>query len=464
MSNNKYNLAKALSWYTIGTVLIKSINFLTLKLFTSLISTADFGVFGVFQSYLGIFEIIILLGTAHTIKMVKYDTEIDYERYVGSVVMIPIIGMVIMLSVAQICSMFTQSVADMSISLWRATFITAGFLAIASIISSKLILEGRYKIYMGYSLLNTVINISISLFLCYTVFKEHDTYWARVYGGIVSSVVSCIYLLFFADLKLPCIEYIKKGIIIGIPLLVHAIATQVLVQSDKIIISQLASYSSVGIYTVASNIVVIPNTLLSSIENSWSPFFFQGLSEKKYSELIDKNNKIIIGFALILCLFILAVPEIVMIISNRDYWDAVYVLIPLTIASFAELIYLIPLNLEMYYKKNQAIWIYTVSIMIFNIVFDILFIKLFGYLAGAYVTCVSRFGLFVLHYIRAKRIDNNDVLCRLTVIMCIIGLIVCSVITIVGRKLILVRIGMGIIVLGILVVYFKKNGGKNHGN
>lgn len=27
MSNNKYNLAKALSWYTIGTVLIKSINF-----------------------------------------------------------------------------------------------------------------------------------------------------------------------------------------------------------------------------------------------------------------------------------------------------------------------------------------------------------------------------------------------------------------------------------------------------
>ena len=237
-----------------------------------------------------------------------------------------------------------------------------------------------------------------------------------------------------------------------------------MVQSDKIIISQLASYSAVGIYTVASNIVVIPNTLLSSIDNRWSPFFFQGLSEKKYSELIDKNNKIIIGFALILCLFILAVPEIVMIISNRDYWDAVYVLIPLTIASFAELIYLIPLNLEMYYKKNQAIWIYTVSIMIFNIVFDILFIKLFGYLAGAYVTCVSRFGLFVLHYIRAKRIDNNDVLCRLTVIMCIIGLIVCSVITIVGRKLILVRIGMGIIVLGILVVYFKKNGGKNHGN
>ena len=56
MSKKKYNLFKALSWYTIGSILIKSINFLSLRLFTDLIDTSAYGKFGVYQSYSTIFE------------------------------------------------------------------------------------------------------------------------------------------------------------------------------------------------------------------------------------------------------------------------------------------------------------------------------------------------------------------------------------------------------------------------
>lgn len=408
MSGKKYNLVKALSWYTIGSVLIKSINFLTLRLFTDLISTSAYGIFGVYQSYLTIFEMLILVGTSHSIKMVKYDEDMDYEAYVSSVIYIPIFGTIILIFASQIIFLFADAIADLSNGMWTALFITAGAASVINIVNSKLILEGNYKLFIISSLINTILNIGISLALCYKVYDSENAYWARIFGGLFAGIVNSAFLVFFIKLRKPRVDYIKKGILYGLPLLVHSIATQILVQSDKIIISQLSSYSAVGIYTAATNIVVIPMTLLSSVEHSWAPWYYESLSKQQYSSIKKKNTTIVSLFAVGTIVFVLVCPEIVRVMTNKDYWDSLYVLVPLTIATFAELIYIIPLNLELYYKKNNVIWVYTLSIVIFNIVFDILFIKLFGYLAGAYVTCVSRFLLFVMHYIRAKRIDNND--------------------------------------------------------
>ena len=104
----QYSLKSALFWYTFGTFLIKAVSFLTLRLFTDLLSTIDYGIYGVFQSYLGIFEILILLGTSHTIKMVKYNPDIDYNKYVSSVSFIPVLGTILLLCLARILFFFTD--------------------------------------------------------------------------------------------------------------------------------------------------------------------------------------------------------------------------------------------------------------------------------------------------------------------------------------------------------------------
>lgn len=439
MSEKKYNLTKALSWYTIGNILVKSINFLTLRLFTSLMSTEDYGVFGLFQSYLAIFEIAILLGTSHTIKMVKYDDEVDYDRYVSSIITIPIIGTFLSTLILLVYSRISDILFDLSVNIWLALLVTSGLIAVANIITAKLILEGKYKAFIVYSLINTLVNITVSILLCYTIFNTHDTYWARIYGGIASNVASIFFLCFFMNYKPISLSYIKKGTLLGLPLLVHAIATQVLVQSDKIIINDLASLSEVGIYSVAATIVIIPTTLMASIESSWSPWYFKELSEKNYVELRKKNNTIVAAYAALIILFIFATPEIVRIITDQKYWDAIYILIPLSIATFAELVYLISLNLELYYKKNNAIWIYTASVVVFNIIMDIAGIKLFGYLAAAYVTCISRFLLFVLHYIRSKKIDNNSVFDLKIIILCIVSMFGSAFVCIMMNEILIAR-------------------------
>jgi len=255
----------------------------------------------------------------------------------------------------------------------------------------------------------------------------------------------------------PVFKYIKMGIQLGIPLLVHAIATQILIQSDKIIIGKMVSISAVGIYSAAVNVVSIPNTLLNSIENSWSPWFLHNISVSNYKSIEDKNNKIISLFFIFIIIFMLVSPDLIKIMLNKEYWEALYVLLPLSMAVFTELIYLIPLNLELYYKKSNMLWLYTSLSVVFNIVLDILCIKYFGYLAGAYVTCASRFFLFVLHYLRAKHIDANDVVNIKLVLLYLAALFFVNILCLVLINLWYFRWSLILLLIIVCVSYVIRN-------
>lgn len=456
MKGKTYNLVKALSWYTIGSVLIKSVNFFTLRLFTDLLSTTDYGIFGIYQSYLSIFEMLILFGTSHTIKMVKYDEEMDYDKYVSSIIYIPMIGTVLLVSFTRVIFCFTTSFAELSQTIWYAIFISAGAAAICNIIVGKLILEGEYKKYIAYSLSNTVLNIGVSVLLCYTLFQTGNAYWARIIGGLFANIFCCVFLMTSTKTGKPNFTYMKRGIILGLPLLIHAIATQILVQTDKIVISHLSNYGAVGIYSAATSIVVIPTTILNSVENSWSPWYYDSISKKEYVKIKQKNTMLSALFAVGIALFVLVSPEVVRLMTNRDYWDAIYVLIPLSIATYAELIYVIPLNLELYYKKNAGVWVYTVAAVVVNLLCDIAFVKFFGYLASAYVTCASRILLFFLHYKRAKGIDKNEILSIKVIITALFVLLAVNVITVFLVDMRLVRWMIVIAVLAVIMVQFVR--------
>ena len=70
MENNK--AMKAGIGYTIGNILIKGINFLTLPLFSRLMSPSEFGVFNLFISYDAIISILISLAMQTSLRNAKY--------------------------------------------------------------------------------------------------------------------------------------------------------------------------------------------------------------------------------------------------------------------------------------------------------------------------------------------------------------------------------------------------------
>ena len=58
-------------WYTVGTFLLKGINFFTTPIFTNLLSTEEFGIITIYSTWSAIFAIIVGLSMNGTIGSAK---------------------------------------------------------------------------------------------------------------------------------------------------------------------------------------------------------------------------------------------------------------------------------------------------------------------------------------------------------------------------------------------------------
>lgn len=453
MTEKKYNILKAASWYTVGNILIKGVSFFVLPIFTSLMSTTDYGIYSIYVSYLSIFEVLMLLGMSSTVRIAKFSKYMDFDKYMSTILVIPPALTVLSAIVVNIYMIFNNGLLSMSQSLWNYLFISAAAVSVSNIICARLVIDGNYKTYMIYSMLTVLSNVGISLFLCYTVFAKTNVYMARVWGNLLSNVLAMGYLLFATEIKWRFRwDYFKVGLKWGTPLLFHTLATVVMTQSDRIVIKYIEGYSATGIYSVAVTIIAIPMVIQSSFESAWSPWFYDKLSKKDYASIRQLNDKYVLLFAAIIAEFILICPEIIHIFTNKAYWDSIYGLIPLSISVFGEMLYSLPVNIEYYNKKTNYILSGTVIATVINIFLDIVFVYAVGYIGAAYATTISKILLFVFHYAYARKVDNNDIFSNYVVIGSIIGLACLNCFTVITVDMLFFR-AIAFVVVGLLLIF-----------
>lgn len=455
----QYNVAKAAIWYTIGNILIRGVSFFVLPIFTNLMSTEDYGIFSIYSSYVTIFDVIILLGLSATVRMAKFNKELNYDKYMGTITCIPLAATLISTIVLNVFFIFgIKEVLSMSQELWNFLFITSASGAVSGIISARLVIDAEYKKYMYFSLLNVISNVSLSLILCYTIYSTENVYMARVWGMLLSSIISCIYILKVSNTKFYFErQCFKQSMVWGIPLLFHTLATVILTQSDRIIIKEIESYSNAGIYSIAVTMIAIPLVLYTSFESAWAPWLFDKLEKKDYKSICKLNNKYIIFFATIIAGFMLLCPDVIHVFTNYNYWDSVYCLVPLSICVFGEMIYSIPTNVEYFNKKTLYITTGTILTTIINIILDIIFVLKWGFIGAAYATSLSKLILFLFHWYFAKKIDKNDVFSAKVVGACLLGLCLLNIFILKNVDAIVLRWSVTILICAFFLYGVYKN-------
>ena len=86
----KYNILKAALWYSIGKILISGVSFFMLPIFTSIMSTTDYGIYTLYLSCSSLIEVIFLLGISPTVRAARFSPAIDFEMYMTTAAVIPI--------------------------------------------------------------------------------------------------------------------------------------------------------------------------------------------------------------------------------------------------------------------------------------------------------------------------------------------------------------------------------------
>lgn len=452
----KYSIFKAISWYAVGNIFVKSISFFVLPFLSDLINTNDFGVYTVFSSYSLILDSIVIFGLVPTLRLAKYEDNTNYDSYVFSILFIPAILCGILYIISFIYFLFNSQFLAFGQNIWNWLIIYSLANVFCLILSGKLVLDGNYKAYFLYLLINTIIGIGMFFVLAKTAFVSSDVYMARIVGQLIGNVVSVIFLLSFVKEKTINTQYIKKGVLWGMPLIVHSFTISLFGQLDTILIKAMSDFSEVGVYGMAGTIALIPGTLEATFENAWNPWFFEEMNNGDINKIKKANNIYLLVSAVIIIEFMMVSPEIIHFLDFQ-YWDSVYYLMPLTINYFIELIYLIPLNVQYFHKNTKNVMFATIIATIADAIMVFVFIKLFGFIGGLYAKTLAKILLVLIHDYFAKKLDPNDYVSKKAIVFSLASLFIANIVIILLINELIVRYICFFTIGIILVIFVLKN-------
>lgn len=462
MADSVNKAAKAGTAYTIGNVLLKGITFLTLPIFSRILTTEEFGYYNLYVSYETILTIFVGLCLYGSLRTGKYDYAKNFEQYVTSALSLSLIPFLAILFVGNIAYPLLSPFFEFSQIVLNILVIHSYAMFIFQFYNTKLALEFRYKEFLLASAANSIGGTLLSMYLIIFVF-EQNKHIARICGyAIVPIVVAAGIWFGFLEKAvrrkhtLFNIEHWKYGLGISLPLVVHTFSQQILNQFDRIMISKMVSKTAVGVYGFIHTISNILQIIVQSMDTAWSVWFYEQLNQKNYENIKEKSAAYVLLMNVIYVGFVSLAPDVIHIAGTSDYYEGTSIIVPLAFSVYFTFLYSLPVHIEYFYKKTKYIALGTSMAATANFIMNYIFISLFGYKASAWTTMVSYILLFVFHWVISKRIDSKSMFATRMIVGSTISLGIYSILIFSNIEKVLLRWIIMVTFLGGMLYYYRK--------
>lgn len=411
MSSSK--AIKAGIGYTIGNYLLKGLAFLTLPIYSRLLSTEDFGDYSVFLSYETILFIILGFAIHSSFKNAKYryDSEdsqegMSYSQYISVAMVLLVVSAGAWLLIANLIYPLVSGYLGIDRLSMNLLVLFSYSTAVITCFNADSSLSYKYDSYLWISGINAVGNTLLSILLIVTALNQ-NRYIGRVIGTVVPSLIlSIVIAIRYLTKEKPrnSKEYLKWGLVYSSPIIFHGISQVILGQFDRIMIKNIIDSSAAGIYSFAYNIFMIISVTSTSLDNVWSTWAYSKLNAKDYDAVKKYSAYYMLGMLVFSLLVMMVSPELIMILGGEKYAEAKYIVLPIITAGYFSFLYTIPATAEYYTEKTGYMAVSTVAAAAINIALNAFFINAYGYVAAAYTTLVTYVLYFLFHILTAKKI------------------------------------------------------------
>lgn len=412
MEDRTQKAVKAGMGYTVGNILIKGINFLTIPLFSRLLTTEEFGVYTVFASYEAILHVIVGLAIHSSIRSANLEFQGQIKKYTASVSLIYFLNAGILLLIAALFGNQLSELLDFSKTIILLLILYSLGSSLLALYNNFISLEYSYGKYLAAALFNSVGNVSLSLVLILTVFRDH-----RDTGRIVGSTVTICFLAAFLLVSIyrqarPRVnkEYWRFALKYSLPVVPHGVSKVLLGQFDKIMIRSMVGNSEAGIYSLAGNIKLALTVISESIYAAWSTWFFEQMENQREDRIKARARQLSLLFAAMTVGTMALSPEIMLFLGGSAYDAGKYVAVPMIMDAFVLFLYDIIVPAEYYKKKTTYIMYGTIAATVIDLIANYLFIARFGYIAAAYTTLFSYLCYLILHVVISRKVIGFSVL------------------------------------------------------
>lgn len=438
---------RASLWFTICSFVQKGISFITVPIFTRLMTTEQYGMYSLFLSWDSVVIVFATLNLSYQVfnnGLVKYED--DRDGYTSSMLGLSNVCTTLLLALYLLFRDIINEISGLSTPLFLLMFLQYYFNQALALWTVKERFFYRYRaltcITLGSAFASSAIGVIAVLF-------AQDKVFARVASlALVNVIVGvCIYLqLIRRGRKLVCWKYWKYVLALNLPLIPHYLSMTALGSVDRILIGSICGAAFTALYSISFNIASILNLLLSSINSSYIPWFYQKMHDGDVRSISKVSTALLVAvgaFSLIPALF---GPEVVRLLGSEKYMDGIWVMPSVSIGVYFTFVYSLFSNYELYYDESRIIMIASLAAAALNIGLNLFLLPIFGFVAAGYVSLACYVALSFFHYlgmlIVTKRKSGRTIPFDLRLIL------------IISVALLVLSLGVTVVYLNTLLRYF----------
>lgn len=406
---------KASITYLAANIITKGLNFISLPIFTRLLTTQDMGVVTIFNSWQNIVYVIITLSLTSgslNVGLMKYKN--DRNKYLATIQTI----ITVIVGICIFGSLFFRNELSSLLGISYKLIITLFLYSLFNPAIEGWYAKNRYEYkYIGVALvtiISAVLSLIVSVFAVYFARPLDEVNLGEV-KIISQTVVIIAFALFFYILnyiKSPRLfdkNMAKYSVVLSLPLIIHSLAKNILDISDRLMIDRYCGKSKAGIYGTVYTISTMSLIVWTAINNALVPDMFEKLSEEKYVDLEARLRKILMLFSCIAVLMTLFGPEVLSIITTSEYREGLFIIPAVSAGIYFTALYNIYGNVILFKEKSNYLSFATAITAGINIVTNYIFINKFGYIAAAYTTLFSFIVLAIMQGIQHKKLIKRHV-------------------------------------------------------
>lgn len=400
MKNKKTELIKNTLIIALGKMSTQFLTFLLLPVYTSKISSTEYGNIDLIISYSTFLIPIITIQQEFAVFRFLIDARGD-DRKVAGIISTGVFNMLKLLLPFSIIATPILFLLKIKFAEWiilniLATATLSFFLQVSRGVGESL----KYSVT---SILTGMINVGLNLFFIFGLNLGGE---AILIASVISSIAGVCYLLGSLRLtdkiaKTFVKKDIKKMLIqYSLPVMLNGVAWWVVNASDRTIMAYFVSLSAVGVYAAANTFASVVNGLFYIFNMSWSESASMHLKSKDaegyFSDVFNSMVKI---FTFICSALIFALPIAFKLLIKQDYRES-YNYIPLLvlgalicgIANYYSCIYsalLVP----------QKIMKTTLIAGIVNVLIDLVLVHFIGVYAAIISTIIAFSIMLVMRHL-----------------------------------------------------------------
>lgn len=401
-STNEKKALRAGLWYTVTNYFVKGAVYLTIPIFSAILTKAEIGKYMNITNWLQVLLPLMTFEYSASLTLARFEFKDEFDRYISSSLLYGTIVAALVGAVFLIFHNFFEQLFNMErYVLWIIVPYIMFFPALQFYQSLSMIRYEHKKIVF-ITLANFLVPLALSLLFA---FLWKDRLAGRIVGFYAPTVILCI-ILFTQFLKSNSsftLKYLPYAFKISFPIIWHTLAIHLLALGDRIVITKTLGDEKNALYSIAYTVCGLVSILWSSMNSAWSPWCTEKMHQKDSAIVQKYSRPYLLVFSVIMIFVMLIAPEVLLVMgAGKGYYEARFVIPPILTGLVAQFVYSMYVNLEFYNKMQTRISIGTILAAAINIVLNIILVPKYGYTAAGYTTLIGYLCLLIYHYASAR--------------------------------------------------------------